>query len=61
MDKYRDIIVDALRKDGKVIIDEGKKIVIQIVNDVVKVIVDGIESVSGKVTFEEENSFRDRK
>merc|ERR1719447_855525 len=48
LDKYKDIIIDALTKDGKVIIDEGRTIIIEVVNDVVKVIVDGLHALGGK-------------
>merc|ERR1712002_1271137 len=49
IEKYKDLIIKALEKDGKVVIDEGKKIVITVINDVVKVIIDGLEAASGKI------------
>merc|ERR1712189_73322 len=48
-EKYKAQIMAALEKGGKVIIDEGKKIVISVVDDVVKVIIDGIEAFSKKL------------
>jgi len=47
--KYKAQIVQALEKGGEVIIQEGKKIAISVVNDVVKVIIDGIEAFSKKL------------
>jgi len=49
MEKYKAQIMAALEKGGKVVIDEGKKIVISVVDDVVKVIIDGIEAFSKKL------------
>jgi len=49
LEKYQAQIMAALEKGGKVIIDEGKKIVISVVDDVVKVIIDGIEAFSKKL------------
>merc|ERR1712002_1450068 len=49
IEKYKDLIVKALQRQGTVIIDEGKKIVITVINDVVKVIIDGLEAASGKI------------
>jgi len=48
--KYKDVIIDALEKDGKVIIVEGRKIVITIINDVVKVVIDAIDALTGEKT-----------
>merc|ERR1719153_2203771 len=36
LEKYKDIIIKALIHDGKIVIDEGRKIVITITEDVVK-------------------------
>ena len=60
IEKYKDIIIKALQHDGRVIINEGKKIVIVVINDLVKVIIDGIEAVSGKMN-EEDNGFKESK
>merc|ERR1712183_495564 len=49
LEKYQAQIMAALEKGGRVIIDEGKKIVISVVDDVVKVIIDGIEAFSKKL------------
>merc|ERR1712002_1066521 len=61
IEKYKDLIVKALQRQGTVIIDEGKKIVITVINDVVKVIIDGIEAVSGKLELEaaDENGWKE--
>ena len=65
--KYKDIIVDALKKDGKVVIEEGRRIVIKVINDVVKVIVDGIHVLGGKYEItsdeveDEENGLKESK
>jgi len=48
IEKYKDIIIKALVHDGKIVIDEGRKIVITIIEDVVKVIIDGMDALSGK-------------
>merc|ERR1712002_835465 len=54
IEKYKDLIIKALEKQGTVVIDEGKKIVITVINDVVKVIIDGMEAVSKKIEYESE-------
>merc|ERR1712002_225700 len=54
IEKYKDLIIKALQKQGTVVIDEGKKIVITIINDVVKVIIDGMEAASKKIGYEAE-------
>merc|ERR1712221_40965 len=54
IEKYKDLIIKALQKQGTVVIDEGKKIVITVINDVVKVIIDGMEAVSKKIGYEAE-------
>merc|ERR1712178_549073 len=54
IEKYKDLIVKSLQHQGKVVINEGKKIVITVINDVVKVVIDGIEAVSKKIEFEDE-------
>merc|ERR1712168_1166893 len=61
LEKYKDIIIDALTKDGKVIIDEGRTIVIEVVGDVVKVIVDGLKALGGKsqLAADEENGVKE--
>merc|ERR1712002_1428209 len=48
VDKYKDVIMDAVEKSGRVVIEEGKKIIIEVVKDTVKVIVDGIHALGGK-------------
>jgi len=50
IEKYRPKIEKALQNAQKVIIVEGKKIVIEIVGDIVKVIVDGLSSTSEEST-----------
>merc|ERR550534_841013 len=47
LNKYKDVIIGALTKDGKVIIEEGRRIVIEVIKDVVKVVVDGIHALGG--------------
>merc|ERR1712002_808683 len=54
IEKYKDLIIKALQKQGTVVIDEGKKIVITVINDVVKVIIDGMEAASKKIEYESE-------
>ncbi|XP_057317714.1 uncharacterized protein LOC130662798 [Hydractinia symbiolongicarpus] len=46
INKYKPKIVEGLKKVHKVVVIEGKKIVIQIINDVVKVVVGGDDGVS---------------
>merc|ERR1712002_1256188 len=41
---------------GKVIIDEGRKVVVTVIDDIVKVIIDGIEAASGEKSFYEEDN-----
>lgn len=57
VDKYKDIILEALKADGKVIIEEGRTIVIEVINDVVKVIVDGIHALGGGKAAFDSNDF----
>merc|ERR1712002_282614 len=55
-EKYKDLIVKALIGQGKVIIDEGRKVVVTVIDDIVKVIIDGIEAASGEKSFYEEDN-----
>merc|ERR1712226_556135 len=54
IEKYKALIIKALENNGKVIINEGKKIVITVIDDVVKVVIDGMDALSKKIEYEDE-------
>merc|ERR1712212_670126 len=54
VEKYRDLIISALLKDGKVIIAEGKKLLIAAIDEGVKLIVDLLKKITGnEVLFDD--------
>merc|ERR1712002_903395 len=56
MGKYEDLILDALTKDGKVIIAEAKKLLITTIDNIVEKIVKIIHSIT---VLEDENIMKD--
>merc|ERR1711936_925721 len=46
-DKYKDLIIDALKKDGKVILEEAEKLLTEVVSGVAKFIEDLIKKLIG--------------
>merc|ERR1712002_346383 len=47
VDKYQKLIIDALKKDGKVILAEGQTLVIAVLDEAVKLAVDLIHKIAG--------------
>ena len=43
IEKYKPKVTDALTRVKKVIIDEGKKIIIEIIGDIVKIVVEDLQ------------------
>merc|ERR1711962_1207374 len=46
-DKYKDLIIAALKKDGKVILEEAEKLLQSVIEGVTKVIIDAIKKLIG--------------
>ena len=51
--RYEDLIVDALKKDGKVILEEAEKLLVSVVEGIAKEIIDIIHKISGE-TFNDD-------
>merc|ERR1719376_1054631 len=47
--KYKDLIIGALKKDGKVILEEAEKLLVSVVEGVAKTIIDAISKIVGPV------------
>merc|ERR1719376_1894835 len=47
--KYKDLIIAALKKDGKVILEEAEKLAASVVEGLAKVIIDAIKKIVGPV------------
>ena len=62
LNKYKDIIVEALKADGITILNEGRKIAIELVKDAAQIIIDGMHALGGKNEIaEESNGFKESK
>merc|ERR1712243_519350 len=59
VDKYQKLIIDALKKDGKVILEEGQTLLIAVLDEGVKLAVDLIHKIAGNDLENEANGIKD--